>query len=56
MTEEEDHGKIGKGNNWRLFVELIQIVWAEGEIPQQMAWMTVMLLLRGSATIAALDY
>ena len=46
MTEEEDHDKVGMGNNRWIFVELIQIVWAEGEIPQQMASMMVMLLLK----------
>ena len=28
-------------------MELIQIIWAEGEIPQQMGWMTVVLLPKG---------
>jgi len=36
MIEEETEGTEGKYNKWRLFDELIQIIWAEGEIPQQM--------------------
>jgi hypothetical protein len=47
MIVEEEDGKDGLGDKWRLFVELIQIVSAEGEIPQQMAWMTVLLLPKG---------
>ena len=50
MEREEEQGTAGHGNignNWQLFVELIQIVWAEGEIPQQMAWMTIVLLPKG---------
>ena len=47
MIVEEEDGKEGLGDKWRLFIELIQIVWAEGEIPQQMAWMTVVLLPKG---------
>ena len=47
MIEEEEQGKAGLGNKWRLFIELVQIVWAEGEIPQQMGWMTVVLLPKG---------
>ena len=36
MAQEEDQGTVELNNKWRLFVELVQIVWAEGEIPQQM--------------------
>ena len=47
MKEEEEHDKAGLGNKWCLFVERVQIVWAEGEIPQQMGWMMVVLLPKG---------
>ena len=43
----ETKGTEGKGNKGLLFVKLIQIVWAEGEIPQQMTWITVVLLPKG---------
>ncbi len=30
-----------------MFTTLIQTIWDRGEIPQQMAWMTVVLLPKG---------
>jgi hypothetical protein len=35
------------GCKWRIFVELIQIVWEQEEIPEQMSWMVVVLLPKG---------
>jgi len=35
MVEEEEHGKAGLGNKWRLFVELVQIVWARERSPNR---------------------
>jgi len=47
MTVKEEKGMEGKGDKWRLFVKLIHTIWSEGKIPQQMSWMTIMLLPRG---------
>ncbi len=36
VLEEEDpesQGNEGKGENWKLFVALVQAVWAHGIIP-----------------------
>ena len=40
MEDEEDPEKRaeGAGDQWRLFVALIQLIWRTGEIPQQMLW------------------
>ena len=41
ILEEEDpegQGNEGKGANWELFVELVQVVWTHGIIPRQMLW------------------
>ena len=39
MLMEEEKGIERLGDNKRqLFVELIQIIWAEGKFPQQMGW------------------
>jgi hypothetical protein len=27
----------GAGHKWRIFVELIQVIWNQGEIPEQMS-------------------
>ncbi len=35
------------GCKWRIFVELIQIIWERREIPEQMSWMDVVLLPKG---------
>ncbi len=38
---------VGEGNNWRLLVGLIKVIWTQGEIPQQLTWVIVVLLLKG---------
>jgi hypothetical protein len=40
-----DTGNLGK--KWRIFVEMIQVIWDRGEIPMQMSWMVVVLLPKG---------
>jgi hypothetical protein len=37
----------GLGKKWRVFVEMIQTIWDQGEIPMQMSWMVVVLLPEG---------
>ena len=47
VLEEEDlesQGNEGKGENWRLFVKLVQVVWTHGIIPHQMLWSIVVLI------------
>ncbi len=39
MQQEEDpegHGVNGAGDNWRLFVLLVQATWTHGTIPRQL--------------------
>jgi hypothetical protein len=49
--EEEDPKSqgnfVGHGDNWKLFVELVQAVWTHGIIPCQMLWSIVVLLPKG---------
>ena len=40
-------GFSGKGDRWRICVKLMQTIWERGEIPQQMRWMTVVLIPKG---------
>ncbi len=51
ITLEEDPKKgpnnVGEGNNWCLLVGLIQVIWTQGEIPQQLTWVIVVLLPKG---------
>jgi hypothetical protein len=51
ITLEEDPKKgpdnVGEGNNWRLLVSLIQVIWKQGEIPQQLTWVIVVLPPKG---------
>jgi hypothetical protein len=50
MEEEDPEGQgnvAGKGDNWRLFVELVQAVWTHGIIPRQMLWSIVVLIPKG---------
>ncbi len=37
----------GAGDNWRLLVRLVQVVWRTGKIPQQLLWIIVVLLPKG---------
>jgi hypothetical protein len=45
---KEDTGReLTLGDKWRIFFELIRIIWDIGEIPEQMSWMVIVLLLKG---------
>jgi hypothetical protein len=47
IMEEEDpkgQGNEGKGANWELFVQLVQVIWTHGIIPCQMLWSIVVLI------------
>ncbi len=45
--EEAEDGVEGIGDHWRMFVTLLQAVWDRGDIPIQMTWMIIVLLLKG---------
>jgi len=49
--EEEDPESqgnfVGHGDNWKLFIELVQAVWTHGIIPCQMLWSIVVLIPKG---------
>ncbi len=49
--EEEDPESqgnfVGNGDNWKLFVELVKVVWTRGIIPRQMLWSIVVLIPKG---------
>jgi hypothetical protein len=50
MRQEEDpegHGVDSAGDNWRLFVQLVQAAWAHGTIPYQLLWIIVVLIPTG---------
>ncbi len=38
---------MGEGDKWRLLVDLIQAIWTQGKIPQQLTWEFVVLLPKG---------
>ncbi len=38
---------MGEGNNWHLLVSLIQAIWTQGKILQQLTWVNVVLLPKG---------
>ncbi len=49
MEEDPEKGpnNVGEGDNWRLLVGLIQAIWMQGKIPQQLTWVIVVLLPKG---------
>ncbi len=52
MEEEEDlehrEGQEGAGDFWHLFVRLLQEVWQNGHIPQQLCWVIIVLIPKGA--------
>ena len=48
LEEEDDEKYAGKGDQWRVFVELIQEIWNTGRIPTQMLWVVIVLIPKGS--------
>ena len=55
-TTHQGIGDSGSGDNWRLFVKLIQTIWDTGDVPQQMLWMIVVLIPKGGETIGESAY
>ena len=49
IDEEEKEDKRGRGDKWRVLVQLIQTIWEHGSIPQQMTWMVIVLLPKGGS-------
>jgi hypothetical protein len=51
ITLEEDPvvgpDKVGEGENWHLLVGLIQAIWMQGKVLQQLTWVIVVLLPEG---------
>jgi hypothetical protein len=51
ITLEEDPDKgpdnVGEGDNWHLLVGIIQAIWMQGKILQQLTWVIVVLLPKG---------
>jgi hypothetical protein len=45
--DPEGHGINGAGNNWRLFVRLVQAAWTHGTIPRRLLWIIVLLIPKG---------
>jgi hypothetical protein len=48
----EEHSEAGTGNenagdNWRMFLTLVQAVWDHGDIPPQLLWVIVVLIPKG---------
>ncbi len=44
---EEGVSDEGKGKKWRIFVKLMQTVWEQGSVPEQMRWEIIVLLPKG---------
>ena len=47
VHEEEEQSDVGLGEKWRIFVKLMQAVWEQGSIPEQMKWKIIDLLPKG---------
>ncbi len=49
VREEEEQSNVGLGHKWRVFVKLMQTVWENGSISEQMRWEMIVLLPKGSS-------
>jgi len=47
-AEKEGTDPGDDGDRWKLFVELVQLIFEKGEIPSQMTWVMVVLLPKGN--------
>ena len=47
MIDEEENDTEGTGDRCRAFVNLIELIWEQGRIPQQMTWLILVLLPKG---------
>ncbi len=45
--QEEGVSDEGNGKKWRIFVKLMQAVWEQGSVPEQMRWEIIVLLPKG---------
>ena len=49
VREEEEESDVGLGgDNWRTFVRLMQAIWEQGSVPEQMRWEIIVLLPKGN--------
>ncbi len=44
---DEDTDNVAEGDNWRILVGLVQAIWTQGKIPQQLTWEFLVLLPKG---------
>ncbi len=47
--EEEKESDVGLGDKWCIFDRLMQAIWEQGCMPQQMKWEIIVLLLKGGS-------
>ncbi len=42
------HSEVGLGDKWCIFVKLMQAIWEQGCMPEQMKWAIIVLLPKGN--------
>jgi hypothetical protein len=47
---------VGRGNEWRIFVKLMQTIWEHGCMPEQMAWEFIVLLPKGGGDYRGIGF
>jgi hypothetical protein len=45
--KEQSNIGIGLGHKWQVFVKMMQAVWEQGSVPEQMRWEIIVLLPKG---------
>jgi hypothetical protein len=53
--DPEDQAAVSAGENWRLFVQLVQAAWAHGKIPRQLLWSIVILIPKGGGDYRGIE-
>ncbi len=49
VMREEEESDVGLGDKWPIFVRLMQAIWEQGCVPEQMKWEIIILLPKGGS-------
>ncbi len=48
MHKEEEESNVGLGDDWCIFIKLMQAIWEQGCMPKQMQWTIIVFLAKGN--------
>jgi hypothetical protein len=48
VREEKEQSDVGLGDKWCIFIKLMQAIWEQGCVPEQIRWEVIVLLPKGN--------